>query len=219
MEAIEIPQDIGRNDPCPCGSGKKYKKCHMRIHQAQREAAKKTRTIEKLIGPDTIPFKAYVTLAQINANNLLALAYDSTHELGPWRAQFENKDAFLLAATEERTTIPAHADYEFLRYRVDSPDVHILLAKGATDPRQTKIAYQVITLRRNEADAEGNARAVQNAGWRVWDIKEATVDKSEVEAEDGDRHLSEFGIAWHPRDVRDYPTHVRTEEAPSSEEE
>jgi len=20
--------DIGRNDPCPCGSGKKFKKCH-----------------------------------------------------------------------------------------------------------------------------------------------------------------------------------------------
>lgn len=20
---------IGRNDPCPCGSGKKYKKCHL----------------------------------------------------------------------------------------------------------------------------------------------------------------------------------------------
>jgi preprotein translocase subunit SecA len=22
---------IGRNDPCPCGSGKKYKQCHGRI--------------------------------------------------------------------------------------------------------------------------------------------------------------------------------------------
>jgi preprotein translocase subunit SecA len=22
---------IGRNDPCPCGSGKKYKACHMRL--------------------------------------------------------------------------------------------------------------------------------------------------------------------------------------------
>jgi uncharacterized protein YecA (UPF0149 family) len=22
------PTKIGRNDPCPCGSGKKYKKCH-----------------------------------------------------------------------------------------------------------------------------------------------------------------------------------------------
>jgi uncharacterized protein len=21
------PRDVGRNDPCPCGSGKKYKKC------------------------------------------------------------------------------------------------------------------------------------------------------------------------------------------------
>jgi preprotein translocase subunit SecA len=23
----------GRNDPCPCGSGKKYKKCHMPIDE------------------------------------------------------------------------------------------------------------------------------------------------------------------------------------------
>jgi len=22
------PEKVGRNDPCPCGSGKKYKKCH-----------------------------------------------------------------------------------------------------------------------------------------------------------------------------------------------
>ncbi|MCA9453032.1 MAG: SEC-C domain-containing protein, partial [Nitrospira sp.] len=21
-------EKVGRNDPCPCGSGKKYKKCH-----------------------------------------------------------------------------------------------------------------------------------------------------------------------------------------------
>jgi preprotein translocase subunit SecA len=21
-------ENVGRNDPCPCGSGKKYKKCH-----------------------------------------------------------------------------------------------------------------------------------------------------------------------------------------------
>jgi hypothetical protein len=24
----ESPRKVGRNDPCPCGSGKKYKKCH-----------------------------------------------------------------------------------------------------------------------------------------------------------------------------------------------
>ncbi|MBI4549578.1 MAG: SEC-C domain-containing protein [Candidatus Omnitrophica bacterium] len=23
----DFPKDVGRNDPCPCGSGKKFKKC------------------------------------------------------------------------------------------------------------------------------------------------------------------------------------------------
>ncbi len=27
-EPYKAPQKVGRNDPCPCGSGKKYKKCH-----------------------------------------------------------------------------------------------------------------------------------------------------------------------------------------------
>jgi preprotein translocase subunit SecA len=26
--AQRIENKVGRNDPCPCGSGKKYKKCH-----------------------------------------------------------------------------------------------------------------------------------------------------------------------------------------------
>ena len=34
--------DIGRNDPCPCGSGKKYKKCC-----AAKDAAKQHTVLEK----------------------------------------------------------------------------------------------------------------------------------------------------------------------------
>jgi uncharacterized protein YecA (UPF0149 family) len=29
-EPAPAPAKVGRNDPCPCGSGKKYKKCHGR---------------------------------------------------------------------------------------------------------------------------------------------------------------------------------------------
>ncbi len=29
----------GRNDPCPCGSGKKYKKCHLEADEAAQSAA------------------------------------------------------------------------------------------------------------------------------------------------------------------------------------
>jgi preprotein translocase subunit SecA len=25
---VRVDQKVGRNEPCPCGSGKKYKKCH-----------------------------------------------------------------------------------------------------------------------------------------------------------------------------------------------
>jgi preprotein translocase subunit SecA len=28
VQPIRVEQKIGRNDPCPCGSGKKYKQCH-----------------------------------------------------------------------------------------------------------------------------------------------------------------------------------------------
>jgi hypothetical protein len=28
---VTAPDEPGRNDPCPCGSGKKYKKCHGRV--------------------------------------------------------------------------------------------------------------------------------------------------------------------------------------------
>jgi preprotein translocase subunit SecA len=36
-KGVELKRDapkVGRNDPCPCGSGKKYKNCHMRTDQA-----------------------------------------------------------------------------------------------------------------------------------------------------------------------------------------
>ena len=29
---VKDEQDIGRNDPCPCGSGKKFKKCCLAIN-------------------------------------------------------------------------------------------------------------------------------------------------------------------------------------------
>ena len=28
---VRSSQKVGRNDPCPCGSGKKYKQCHGRL--------------------------------------------------------------------------------------------------------------------------------------------------------------------------------------------
>ncbi len=27
-QPVHVESKVGRNDPCPCGSGKKYKNCH-----------------------------------------------------------------------------------------------------------------------------------------------------------------------------------------------
>lgn len=35
-EYLKRLKENGRNDPCPCGSGKKYKKCHLPQDEAAR---------------------------------------------------------------------------------------------------------------------------------------------------------------------------------------
>jgi len=30
QQPVRVEKKVGRNDPCPCGSGKKYKQCHGR---------------------------------------------------------------------------------------------------------------------------------------------------------------------------------------------
>jgi preprotein translocase subunit SecA len=28
VQPVRVEKKVGRNDPCPCGSGKKFKQCH-----------------------------------------------------------------------------------------------------------------------------------------------------------------------------------------------
>lgn len=37
-----VKREVGRNDPCPCGSGKKYKKCHLEADQTPRRTVDET---------------------------------------------------------------------------------------------------------------------------------------------------------------------------------
>jgi hypothetical protein len=38
---------IGKNDPCPCGSGKKYKKCHLHADEVFDEAIEVNKRIDR----------------------------------------------------------------------------------------------------------------------------------------------------------------------------
>jgi hypothetical protein len=47
---------IGRNDPCHCGSGKKYKQCHLKIEQAQAREDLAWESAARFIRRDLIAF-------------------------------------------------------------------------------------------------------------------------------------------------------------------
>ena len=49
------PADIGRNDPCPCGSGKKYKKCCLARDAAAEAAPSSTAWLDQAARPATMP--------------------------------------------------------------------------------------------------------------------------------------------------------------------
>jgi preprotein translocase subunit SecA len=40
-EPVRVEKKVGRNDPCPCGSGKKYKHCHGRVSSAPPQQPQK----------------------------------------------------------------------------------------------------------------------------------------------------------------------------------
>lgn len=216
-EAIELPDDIGRNDPCPCGSGKKYKKCHMRMQRAQKEASKSTASVEDLIGPDTNPWQVFTLLSEINADNKFALFWELIHDEAPLREEFDSKDAYLLDATQGSFSLPAGADYEFVRMRIDEPDVHVMLAKGLDDPRMANVRYELITLRRNGFGANDQERAADHHGWRLWAIEE--LHKSKNELEETKLTFADFGFEWKPRELRDPPTRQPQPEGADAEEE
>jgi uncharacterized protein len=49
-----MSQKIGRNDPCPCGSGKKYKQCCLQKGIANPRAKMKAQWLNKPAGPNLI---------------------------------------------------------------------------------------------------------------------------------------------------------------------
>ncbi|BCR05385.1 UPF0225 protein [Desulfuromonas versatilis] len=92
---------VGRNDPCPCGSGKKYKKC----------------CLDKAGQPRPIPDLAPVELVQARARAFgrgdFEFIYDSYHPESYFIEQFPDRAAYLRYG--QRTLAE---DFEILECRI-----------------------------------------------------------------------------------------------------
>lgn len=73
---------VGRNDPCPCGSGRKYKKCHLRLDHGQAAADPGERALS-LHALDERLVEALLHFAAARFGERLDAVYDELDSLAP----------------------------------------------------------------------------------------------------------------------------------------
>lgn len=178
----EIPPDIGRNEPCPCGSGEKYKKCCMNTHRVQKEAAKSSREPHQLIGEHTSPWAMYKLLVSVAENNMPKFLWQAAHALGPWRAKYPTQESYFQALGNGDDNLVARDGSDLQRIRHDGPDVYLLITRGTQ--------AEVVTLRPNEFGADGARREAPHWGWRVWNVERHAIAKGD------DVTFGALGYAW-----------------------
>ncbi len=66
---------VGRNDPCPCGSGKKYKKCHALAESAAPATVEPPKIDAALLGPDQAALLRPSEIAALETVKLSAKAF------------------------------------------------------------------------------------------------------------------------------------------------
>lgn len=183
----DAPTTVGRNDACPCGSGKKYKKCCMNAHRVQKEAAKSSREPHELIGEHTSPWDMFKLLVSVRENNMPKFFWEAAHDQGPWRTRYATAESYFEALGDGSENMVARDGTDLLRIRHDGPDVLLLL-------RRNDVA-EVVTMRPNEFEASGEKRETEHWGWRVWDVQRHDIPKSDEELT-----FDTLGYAWAPVD-------------------
>jgi hypothetical protein len=105
-------QKVKRNDPCPCGSGKKYKHCCMNKDQAPRRA--RVIAAHRLTGQQEVTEEVTEALAAYEAtfDEIEAI----TEPMDTHRAEFEKMSRDPQAMAQRAHNLFAEARFELFRY-------------------------------------------------------------------------------------------------------
>lgn len=124
---------VGRNEPCPCGSGKKYKKCHLAADEEKESAAQKdlARTVTALDDED-FEFWENEELSSGQGVSKAAEEFEDTFN----SADFEGKVGILRNFLT--TNVPP--DAESIQYYFDD------LWAEAENPRQYEVCGELVQL-------------------------------------------------------------------------
>ena len=140
---IDVGRKIGRNDPCPCGSGKRYKDCCGRVAEPpappdRRLMERDLRAIHKLIES-----QQFESVEEINT---FLRGVTAKGDVPQWKAETRLEEAQeivyqALEAEESRERIRLAMDA--LKISQDCTDAYVMLAEEAAEmPERARDWYQ-----------------------------------------------------------------------------
>jgi hypothetical protein len=196
-----IFHNLGRNDACPCGSGKKYKKCHGSIHDIEREAAVKHEQLSEELGFVPLPHELLFALQKAADDNVFSLFWERLHEDSPWRSRYDSAQALFIASQSGALKLPLSKKFSLLRFRVDAPDVHMLLVHEP--PRADHFVFHVVSLRYSAELVQVTGEddeSYEQMPLKLMDITEHIKPRAEVRDPKA-LDLADLGFAWNPGDL------------------
>ncbi len=158
---------VNRNDPCPCGSGKKFKKCHYRTQSNLAQTQENTVSLSKFIKKGQTPYLWFKGLKTIINRRDWGVMYDVFQAESPVLETFPSKDAFVEQARNSPSGVPCGGDYELRRFRILGEQVFMMGVRGKENRRASKHTFEVMALVNTEE------------GYRVTHFETVEVPKAE----------------------------------------
>lgn len=171
MSEIDFSK-TGRNDPCPCGSGKKYKKCCFKTQQIQKQTQQSTAKLADFIRPQTIPYHWFKGLQMILNRREWALLYQTFFVGGPLMEKYSSVEAFIEEARNHPTRVPAGGDFYLRRIRIADEYAFIMGQRNKDDRRTSDVTFEVLKIVNTEM------------GYRINDFERRQYTKADFDGSD-----------------------------------
>jgi hypothetical protein len=158
---------VGRNDPCPCGSGKKYKRCCANKDDVARRAAQEHPDVDEVLGPDASIYDLWLRWRAARKISDFNLLYDMIRADSALAERLGDRAAFIADCDQGTALVPSgEATFRHLRI-VDGARAKLLQTVGDDDAANPRIRCECLDLEKTER------------GWRLTDFAVVEVAKAE----------------------------------------
>ena len=162
---------VSRNAPCPCGSGKKYKKCCFKKDLVEEKLAETVRDASEVLGEDPTIYAIWSEWRKAREVGDFNFLYDLLDESGPLFEQFPDRAAFVAQCSDGTAVIPSGvATFKHLRITVESKSAQLLQTIGEDDPQLSTVVHETIDFTRTDK------------GWRMAGFGQEEIDKKDLES-------------------------------------